>query len=76
MLSGPLHMAQVSPAFWSIALFRWDINLRESAVLGLVVSFATHRVVWGWPIEAFIVESHDPEGPLGAKEAGEGPLHR
>src|SRR5262245_37401938 len=22
-----------------------------------------------------IVESHDPEGPLGAKEAGEGPLH-
>ncbi len=26
-------------------------------------------------IEPFIVESHDPEGPLGAKEAGEGPLH-
>ncbi len=25
--------------------------------------------------EALIVESHDPEGPLGAKEAGEGPLH-
>ena len=24
------------PAFWSIALFRWDINVRESAVLGLV----------------------------------------
>ncbi len=24
---------------------------------------------------ALIVESHDPEGPLGAKEAGEGPLH-
>ena len=23
-------------AFWSIALFRWDINVRESAVLGLV----------------------------------------
>ena len=22
--------------FWSIALFRWDINIRESAVLGLV----------------------------------------
>ena len=22
--------------FWSIALFRWDINVRESAVLGLV----------------------------------------
>ncbi len=27
---------QVKPAFWSIALFRWDINVRESAVLGLV----------------------------------------
>jgi CO/xanthine dehydrogenase Mo-binding subunit len=25
-------------------------------------------------IETFIVESNDPEGPLGAKEAGEGPL--
>lgn len=24
-------------------------------------------------IEAIIIESHDPEGPLGAKEAGEGP---
>lgn len=27
---------QVEPSFWSIALFRWDINVRESAVLGLV----------------------------------------
>jgi hypothetical protein len=26
-------------------------------------------------IESFIVESVDPEGPYGAKEAGEGPLH-
>jgi len=26
----------VKPAFWSIALFRFDINVRESAVLGLV----------------------------------------
>ncbi len=25
--------------------------------------------------EALIVEAHDPEGPYGAKEAGEGPLH-
>ncbi|MCW5774160.1 MAG: phosphonate ABC transporter, permease protein PhnE [Rhodospirillaceae bacterium] len=24
------------PTFWSIAVFRWDINVRESAVLGLV----------------------------------------
>ncbi len=27
---------QVKPAFWAIVLFRWDINVRESAVLGLV----------------------------------------
>jgi phosphonate transport system permease protein len=27
---------QVEPAFWSVALLRWDINIRESAVLGLV----------------------------------------
>jgi CO/xanthine dehydrogenase Mo-binding subunit len=26
-------------------------------------------------LESLIVESHDPEGPHGAKEAGEGPLH-
>ena len=26
----------VRPAFWSIAVFRWDINVRESAILGLV----------------------------------------
>ncbi len=30
------HWPQVLPAFWSIVLFRWDINVRESAVLGLV----------------------------------------
>ncbi|MBX9698344.1 MAG: phosphonate ABC transporter, permease protein PhnE [Acetobacteraceae bacterium] len=34
MLKG--YWPQVQPAFWGIALFRWDINLRESAVLGLV----------------------------------------
>jgi CO/xanthine dehydrogenase Mo-binding subunit len=26
-------------------------------------------------LDAYIVESHDPAGPYGAKEAGEGPLH-
>ena len=26
----------VKPAFWSLALLRWDINVRESSVLGLV----------------------------------------
>ena len=30
------YWPQVKPALWSIALFRWDINVRESAVLGLV----------------------------------------
>ena len=30
------YWPQVIPTFWSIALFRWDINVRESAVLGLV----------------------------------------
>jgi phosphonate transport system permease protein len=30
------YWPQVQPAFWSIVLFRWDINVRESAVLGLV----------------------------------------
>lgn len=30
------YWPQVEPAFWSVALFRWDINVRESAVLGLV----------------------------------------
>jgi 4-hydroxybenzoyl-CoA reductase subunit alpha len=26
------------------------------------------------PVDVFIVESDDPEGPFGGKEAGEGPL--
>lgn len=30
------YWPQVKPAFFSIVLFRWDINVRESAVLGLV----------------------------------------
>ncbi|MER0237186.1 phosphonate ABC transporter, permease protein PhnE [Fulvimarina sp. MAC8] len=27
---------QIMPAFWSISIFRWDINIRESTILGLV----------------------------------------
>lgn len=27
---------QVAPAFYGISVFRWDINIRESAILGLV----------------------------------------
>lgn len=30
------YWPQVRPSFYSIVLFRWDINIRESAVLGLV----------------------------------------
>lgn len=30
------YWPQVEPAFWSVAVLRWDINIRESAVLGLV----------------------------------------
>ena len=30
------YWPQVMPSFWAIVLFRWDINVRESAVLGLV----------------------------------------
>ncbi|TAG84897.1 MAG: ABC transporter permease subunit, partial [Burkholderiales bacterium] len=30
------YWPQVKPTFWSVALFRWDINVRESAILGLV----------------------------------------
>lgn len=30
------YWPQVEPSVWSVALFRWDINVRESAVLGLV----------------------------------------
>lgn len=30
------YWPQVAPAFWAVFLFRWDINVRESAVIGLV----------------------------------------
>jgi phosphonate transport system permease protein len=30
------YWPQVRPSYWSIALFRWDINIRESAILGIV----------------------------------------
>ena len=30
------YWPSVKPAFWSIMLLRWDINVRESSVLGLV----------------------------------------
>lgn len=30
------YWPQAAPAFWPLVLFRWDINVRESIVLGLV----------------------------------------
>lgn len=27
---------QIMPAFWGVTVFRWDINIRESTILGLV----------------------------------------
>lgn len=27
---------QIMPTFWSVSIFRWDINIRESTILGLV----------------------------------------
>lgn len=30
------YWPQIEPSFWSVALFRWDINVRESVVLGLL----------------------------------------
>ncbi|BBD08204.1 phosphonate ABC transporter, permease protein PhnE [Desulfovibrio ferrophilus] len=30
------YWPQIAPAFWGITLFRWDINVRESSVIGLV----------------------------------------
>jgi len=30
------YWPQIKPAFWSVVLLRWDINVRESSVLGLV----------------------------------------
>lgn len=30
------YVPQLLPAFWGITVFRWDINIRESTILGLV----------------------------------------
>ena len=27
---------QIMPAFWGVTVFRWDINIRQSSVIGLV----------------------------------------
>lgn len=55
------YWPQVQPAFWSIVLFRWDINVRESAVLGLVgaggigMALDTALNLFQWPRVAMVL---------------------
>jgi phosphonate transport system permease protein len=57
------YWPQVRPAFWSIALFRWDINVRKSAVLGLVgaggigMALDSALNLFQWPRVAVILAS-------------------
>jgi 4-hydroxybenzoyl-CoA reductase subunit alpha len=39
-----------------------------------MLDYRVPTIVESPPIETFIVEAHDPNGPFGAKEAGEGSL--
>jgi 4-hydroxybenzoyl-CoA reductase subunit alpha len=39
-----------------------------------LLEYRTASILESPPIEPILVESHDPEGPFGAKEAGEGSL--
>jgi 4-hydroxybenzoyl-CoA reductase subunit alpha len=41
---------------------------------GGLLEYRSASILESPPIETILVESHDPEGPLGAKEAGEGSL--
>ena len=52
---------QIMPTFWAVAILRWDINLRESTVLGLVGAGGIGIVLQGaidtfnWPEAATIL---------------------
>lgn len=52
---------QVMPAFWGITVFRWDINIRESAILGLVgagglgLKLQSSLNVLAWPQVTMII---------------------
>lgn len=52
---------QVVPTFWAVAILRWDINLRESTVLGLVGAGGIGMVLQGaidtfnWPEAATVL---------------------
>lgn len=55
------HWPQIKPAFWSVLLLRWDINVRESAVLGLVgaggigMALDTALNLFQWPRVAVVL---------------------
>ncbi len=52
---------QILPAFFSIAIFRWDINIRESTILGLVgaggigLFLSSSLNVLAWPQVTLII---------------------
>lgn len=52
---------QVMPTFWAVAILRWDINLRESTVLGLVGAGGIGIILQGaidtfnWPEAATVL---------------------
>lgn len=55
------YRLQVEPACWSVLLFRRDINVRESAVLGLVgaggigMALDTALNLFQWPRVAMVL---------------------
>jgi phosphonate transport system permease protein len=57
------YWSHIKPAFWSIVLLRWDINVRESGVLGLVgaggigVALNTSLDLFQWPRVAMVLLS-------------------
>jgi phosphonate transport system permease protein len=57
------YWSHIRPAFWSIVLLRWDINVRESGVLGLVgaggigVALNTSLDLFQWPRVAMVLLS-------------------
>ena len=52
---------QVLPTFWAVGILRWDINIRESTVLGLVGAGGIGLILQGaidtfnWPEAATIL---------------------
>jgi phosphonate transport system permease protein len=55
------HWPHIKPSFWSLVLLRWDINVRESAVLGLVGAGGVGMVLdtamnlFQWPRVAMVL---------------------